>query len=87
MYLFLVDCRSVAVELHFDYPITSREQIAPVATSCSERDATGRASLRSWGGGPLYTREMPFVHDLAADRQMLVWLEIDSASGMDGRWW
>jgi len=38
--------------------------------------------------GPLYTRDRPFVHEVAADRQMLVFgWRLNSESGMDWRWW
>jgi hypothetical protein len=72
MYLFPADCRSVADELHFDCPITSREQIASEATRAfrERRYRPGICEVLGWG--PLYTREQSFVHDIAADRQMLV---------------
>ena len=72
MYLLPAKWRSVAGELQFDCPITSREQIASEATRAFRKRRYRPDISEVLGWGPLYTREQPFVHDIAADRQMLV---------------
>jgi hypothetical protein len=73
------------LQVSFTLIVQSPQGSKSLPRRLAARGETLKAGHLWWG--PLYTRERPFVHDLAADRQMLVFgWRLKSESGMDWRW-
>jgi hypothetical protein len=72
------------LQVSFTLIVQSPQGSKSLPRQLAARGETLKAGHLWWG--PLYTRERPFVHDLAADRQMLVFgCRLNSESGMDWR--